>query len=181
MTEDKENSESKNTPVFELSEEKMKIILARQLYFKNHNKESEFSNLPGDIQRAILREADFHTKTFAQTEGLNQIMSENDYEKMQEMHDALCEYMAHIGNLQQQKNPYNKENLFNKLQERDSDAIYKQTLHPGKEKDVYRHSSTKQAKKYNEHLNKERKEGKAVDGNELYSKIINHLKGNTRN
>lgn len=179
MTENNENSKSKNTPVFKLNEQEMKIILNRQLYFKKHNKESEFSNLPGDIQRAILREADFHTKTFAQTEGLNQIMSENDYEKMQEMYDALCEYMAHIGNLQQQKNPYNKENLFNKLQERDSDAIYKQTLHPGKEKDVYR--STKQAKKYNEHLNKERKEGKAVDGNELYSKIINHLKGNTRN
>lgn len=180
MTESKENSELENEPVFKLNEKEMKIILNRQLYFKNHSKESEFSTLPGDVQRAVLREADFHTKTFAQTEKLNPVMSENDYEKMQEMHDALCEYMAHIGNLQQQKNPYNKENLFNKLQEKDSDAIYKQTLHPGKEKDYF-HLSTEQAQKYNEHLNKERKDGKMEDGKELYNKIITHLKGNTRN
>ncbi len=114
--------ENKNE-VYKIEENLAKAIVNRHFYYSKHNKESEFSQLSGDLQRAISREAEFQVKTLAQTEGFADILNKDDMAQAQVLHDAICEFYAHKGNLEEKKHPYHPQNLFNVLKERDSKAV----------------------------------------------------------
>lgn len=119
---------SKLDTLLEINEKLAKIIVKK--YNIESEKKSEFSTLPGNLKRALLREV--HNK-------MEVLQQENkDFEKFVEkkgerpVTDAFCEYYAHIGNLEQQKNPHNPQNLFARLLKKDSHAVeqnmYKEML-----------------------------------------------------
>lgn len=165
-------------PAFKLKPEEINLIVKRHMYYNGENKESEFAALPGNLQRAINREAEFHTKTLSQTEGFNEILTGNDFEKGQELHNALCEYFAHVGNIEEKLNPYNPNNKFRKLERADSEAIYNNNLEFGKHALEGSDKTTRRAGHYNQKIEQRRKQGREFDANQMYDNLINHLKGN---
>lgn len=114
MTTDKNN---------DLAATKAKLLVERKRYYLAENRDSEFNSLPGHIQRAIEREANFQIdsliKSDTYAEHLNGINAK-------ELFDAHCEYYAHKGIEQENLHPHHPQNLFEILKERDSRAVRNQ-------------------------------------------------------
>lgn len=98
---------------------KAQLMASRQRYYSRKNRTDEFSTLPGHIQRSIEREANFQLDSMVKSNAYAPFL---DKETAEELFKAHCEYYAHIGLEQQKINPYNTDNLFNRLLERDSQA-----------------------------------------------------------
>lgn len=175
---DKENIDE----VFKIDEKLAKAIVNRNFYFSSHNKESEFSQLPGHYQRAINREAEFQVKTLAQTEDFANILNENNMEEAQKLHDALCEYYAHKGNLDEKNHPYHPKNFFNLLLQRDSEAIIRSSFDNLAKKDdkFYNEGglldrTTRRAAQLNEHIAEDKAKGKKHDASLNIANIVKHI------
>ena len=176
--------EKKNdSTVFEISPAKAKYIVKDNFYFNNYNKDSEFAALPPNLQRAINREAEFHVKTLAQTKGFSDILTADNNKEAQKLHNTLCEYMAHVGNLEEAKNPHNPNNKFAILLKKDSDEIFKQnfeaTLKDAETaavKDEYNlHPTSRRAKHYNEDIEQHEKKGIRKDASTVLQNLYAHL------
>lgn len=176
-----------NNTVFEISPAKIKYIVKDNFYFNNYNnKNSEFAALPQNLQRAINREAEFHVKTLAQTKGLSDILTENSKKEAQKLHNTLCEYMAHIGNLEEAKTPHNPNNKFAILLKRDSEAIYQQNLDAHSKslndfvEDNNLHPTTRRALHINNSIEKDEKEGINKDASSILKNLYDYLKKHIR-
>ncbi len=162
--------------VFSLTPEEASLITKRHLYFNGDTKESEFAALPGNLQRAINREAEFHVKALAQTEGFHEILKENDFAKAQEFHNALCEYFAHIGNQEEKLNPFNPNNKFKRLAEADAKAIYNNNTEFSEKTPETFDKATRRAKHYNHEIAKRHEQGRQTNQSEFFNNLMSHLK-----
>lgn len=168
-----------NIEIYQIDEKLAKAIVNRNFYFSAHGEKGEFSELPGHFQRAIEREAAFQVKTLAQTEGFAEILTKDNMEEAQNLHNAICEYYAHKGNLEEKRHPNHPNNLFSSLLRRDSAAI---ALNPFERKDEENllDKTSRRAKHFNEHI-AERK-AKGIERNPIMTiqNIYDHVKGNIR-
>lgn len=103
----------------DLSLRKANLMANRRRYYIAENRQSEFVSLPGHLQRAIEREANFQTDSLVKS---NTYAPHLNDKNAKELFDAHCEYYAHIGLEQDKINPHNPQNLFKILVSRDSDA-----------------------------------------------------------
>lgn len=110
-----------NTP--EQEAKKAALLLNRYRHYSSQNRASEFETLPGHIRGAIEREARFQIDSLIKSKTFIPYLNE---ENVKDLYAAHCEYYAHKGLEQQKINPYNPDNYFNILLERDSQAIYNQ-------------------------------------------------------
>lgn len=176
----------KQTPVkavnalVNIDEKILKAILKKHFYFSQHGAESEFDKLPGHLQRAVNREAEFQVKRLAQVEGLTEILTENEMKNAQDMHDALCEYITHLGNQEEKLNPKNPNNLFAKLLRTDSKAVM-QNPFEYKDEDNAIDKSTRAARHINDKVKERKEKGTLTPAPEMFAKIMNHLKVNSKN
>ncbi len=171
----------KEQSVFKMDAEKAKLIASKNLYYSDHKKESEFSALPGNLQRAINREAEFHVKTLSQTEGYADILNAEDGKEAQKLHNALCEYFAHVGNMEEKKNPHNPGNKFAALLRADSEATHRQNIDAITSEEVsIPHATTRRAKHYNENIAAHKKKGGKRDAAENLQNLYNHLNSKGR-
>lgn len=166
--------------VVNIDEKILKAVLKKHFYFSKHGAENEFDKLTGQLQRAVNREAEFHVKRLAQVEGMSEILTENNMEKAQEMHDALCEYITHLGNKDEKLTPNNPNNLFAKLLRMDSQAI-KQNPFEYKDENNAIDKTTRSARRINDKLQERKEKGTLTPAPEMFAKIMNHLKGNSKN
>ena len=192
MTEIEENK------VWQIDEKLAKIIINKNFYFSNSDKdsdkESEFSKLPGHYQRAINREAAFQVKTLAQTEGFSDILNKDNMEEAQKLHDAICEYYAHKGNMEEKLHPNHPQNLFSVLRNRDADTITQNNfetvlkgseaaidpnLVESQEQAISRDKTTRRAKKFNEHIAERKAKGIKHDATATIEYIYDRI--NTQN
>lgn len=102
---------------------KAQLLLNRYRYYTSQNRASEFESLPGHFRGAIEREARFQIDSLIKSQTFIPYLNE---ENVKELYAAHCEYYAHKGLEQHKINPYNPNNYFNILLERDSRAIYNQ-------------------------------------------------------
>lgn len=167
-----------NHELYQIEENLAKIIINKHFYFSSHNKESEFSQLPGHFQRAINREAEFQVKTLAQTEGFSDILNENDMEKAQILHNAICEYYAHKGNMEEKLHPNNSQNLFNVLLKRDSDAIARNPFEPKGQEEAM-HPTSRHAQHFNKRIHERKNKGREFNAARTLQTIYNHVNGNS--
>lgn len=114
-----ENKNNKEENDSNLAKRKAQLIAARRRYYVAENRDSEFNTLPGHIQRAIEREANFQVDSMIKSDTFAPHL---DSDNTKELFDAHCEYYAHIGIQEDKANPFNPQNLFKKLVTRDSDA-----------------------------------------------------------
>ena len=168
-----------NNEVFNIDEKLAKAIVNRQFYFSAHGKDSEFSELPRHYQRAINREAEFQVKTLAQTEGFADILTNDNMEEAQKLHDAICEYYAHKGNLDEKNHPNHPQNLFNVLLHRDSEAIKRNPFEHKNEESLLDKTS-RRAKKFNHRIAERKEKGIEHNANDTIKNIYNHIKANAR-
>ncbi len=174
--------ENKNNPtVFKMDADKVKLIVSKNFYF-NGNRESEFNTLPGNLQRAINREAEFHVKTLSQTEGFSDILTEDNFNEAQKLHNAICEYIAHIGNVEVAKNPHNPQNKFAALMRADSEAVYKENFESNgnpeakeftAENDL--HATTRRAKHLNQNIQNHKAKGVEYNAQNRLQNIYQYL------
>ena len=176
----------KQTPVkavnalVNIDEKILKAILKKHFYFSQHGAESEFDKLPGHLQRAVNREAEFQVKRLAQVEGLTEILTENEMKNAQDMHDALCEYITHLGNQEEKLNPKSPNNLFAKLLRTDSKAVM-QNPFKYKDEDNAIDKSTRAARHINDKVKERKEKGTLTPAPEMFAKIMNHVKVNSKN
>ena len=168
--------------VFTINPDKAKFIVNSRFYFNDNQKNSEFSLLPGHLQRAVNREAEFHVKTLSQTEGFSEILTADNFREAQKLHNAICEYIAHIGNIEQNINPYNPNNKFAALLRADKEAIYKENLDFGKtpypaitDTNVFLHPTARRAKHFNESIASRKAKGVQRNAAETLQNIYNHI------
>ncbi|MGN0913660.1 MAG: hypothetical protein ACI4OW_02060 [Alphaproteobacteria bacterium] len=107
----------------EQTAKKARLLLNRYCYYSSQNRQSEFETLPGHIRGAVEREARFQIDSLIKSQTFIPYLNE---ENVGELFAAHCEYYAHKGLEQHKINPYNPNNYFNILMERDSRAIYNQ-------------------------------------------------------
>ncbi len=168
-----------NNEVFNIDEKLAKAIVNKQFYYSAHENESEFSKLPGHFQRAIEREASFQVKTLAQTEGFADILTKDNMAEAQNLHNAICEYYAHKGNLEEKMHPNHPQNLFAVLLKRDSEAIA-QNPFEYKDKEDINDKTSRRAKHFNERIAERKAKGVEHDAAATIQNIYAHVRGNTR-
>lgn len=171
-----ENNKTNNT--FKIDEKLAKAIVNKNLYFSDYKKESEFSKLPGHYQRAVNREAEFQVKTLSQTEGFAEILQ--DEKEAQQLHNAICEYYAHKGNLEEKMHPNHPQNLFSILMKRDSEAIARNPFEDKEQEDIYDKTS-RRAKKFNQRIAERKEKGIEHNAKATIQNIYKHIKDNARN
>lgn len=189
MENQKENS------TFQIDEKLAKAIVKKHFYFSEHNQESEFDKLPGHYQRAIEREAAFQVKTLAQTEDFADILNKDNMEEAQNLHNALCEYYAHKGNMDEKLHPNHPQNLFSVLRNRDaetitqnsfetiiksSDANIDTNLVENKDQEDTRDKTTRRAKKFNERIAERKAKGMEHNAAATLKNIYDHISARTR-
>lgn len=165
--------------VYQIDEKLAKAIVNRNFYFSAHGEKSEFSELPGHFQRAIEREAAFQVKTLAQTEGFAEILTKDNMEEAQNLHNAICEYYAHKGNLEEKRHPNHPSNLFSSLLHRDSAAIAFNPFEHKDEENLFDKTS-RRAKHFNEHIAERKAKGIERKPIMTIQNIYDHVKGNIR-
>lgn len=166
--------ENSKNHIYKIDEKLAKIIINKQFYFSAYKQESEFEQLPGNFQRAISREASFQVKTLAQTEGFADILNKNNMEEAQVLYDAICEYYAHKGNLEERSHPNHPQNLFSILIERDSQEIAQNPFEYKDKEDIYNKTS-RRAAHFNKRIAERRSKGILPQATNTIKNIINHV------
>lgn len=172
-------NDQNNEEVYKIDENTAKAIVNRHFYYSAHEKESEFSKLPGHYQRAINREAEFQVKTLAQTEGFADILTQENMKEAEQLHNAICEYYAHKGNLEEKLHPNHPQNLFSVLLKRDSEAIARNPFEHKDEENLFDKTS-RRAKHFNERIAERKAKGVKHNAAETIQNIYNHVRANAR-
>lgn len=186
---------SQKNEVYKIDENLAKTIINKNFYFSAHGAKSEFSELPGHYQRAIEKEAAFQVKTLAQTEGFADILTKDNMKEAEELHNAICEYYAHKGNLDEKLHPNYERNLFSVLLKRDSENIYHdsfvamlnsnndsraQDFFANHNKESVYDKTSRRAKHFNEHIAERKAKGINRDPSVTIKNIYEHVRGNIR-
>lgn len=141
-----------------LEERKSKLMAERRRYYVENGREGEFASLPGHVQRAVEREANFQLDSMIKSDTYIEAL---DNDNAKELFQAHCEYYAHVGIEQDKVNPYNPNNLLKRLVERDSDANKNRDFLNGE--NSYKSKSDRHAKTIDSDTNKENAQGHIME------------------
>lgn len=109
------------------------------------------------------------------TEGFSEILTADNFREAQKLHNAICEYIAHIGNIEQNINPYNPNNKFTALLRADKEAIYKENPDFGKTPYPAMHPTARCTKHFNEPIAARKAKGVQRNAAETLLNIYNHI------
>ena len=182
--------DNQKVEIYKIDETLAKTIVNRNFYYSAHNKDSEFAQLPRHYQRAIEREAAFQVKTLAQTEGFADILNKDNMAEAQNLHNAICEYYAHRGNLEEKKHPNHPSNFFTGLLHLDTDATIQNSLMAFQkskdpnidyieslDKEPMYDKTTRRAKHFNARIAERKAKGIEHDAAATIQNIYAHIKG----
>lgn len=158
---------------------KAQLIVRRHYHYSADPRNSEFAGLRGDIQGAIMREAEFRVKTLALTDGFSEILipeadkMQTAKDKSQTLFEIYCEYFAHQGNQELSKSNGFQSKTFEMLKQRDSDAIYQYT--PAFNPPYQQDKAFRKAKHNNEAIRKKLEKGEKQDPQTELNRLIEKL------